>query len=57
VSFIRFQVDGSTGVVHCYPVSEVEVRSDLGVTGPLPYDSESQPIIRIADVIEAMAGT
>ena len=54
-SFVCIQIDGSTGLVHCFPVVEEEVRSYLKVEGPLPDDDHTYPFVWFSD-FQALSG-
>jgi hypothetical protein len=54
VRLLCVQIDGSTGFVHCFPISEPQVLKALRVT-KLPYDSEEYPFVHIDDVIESLS--
>jgi hypothetical protein len=53
VRLLCVQIDGSTGFIHCFPISEAEVFEALGVAR-LDYDSEEYPFVHVDDVFESL---
>jgi len=55
-SVMCFQLDGSTGLIHCFPVTEDEVRLRFGLPIPLQHHhSNALPLICF-DNLQALSG-
>jgi hypothetical protein len=55
-SLLCFQIDGSTGLAHCYPISESEAHVALGLSSPLHlhYEDATVPICYFDEFQEAL---